>query len=186
MTRDEAIRAMNYGCKVTHSYFTDDEYIYMEDHDIISEEGYNFGGVFGEFWWEKSTNENFDEGWSVYFKLKDHFEITAVWDGKRYYHFGIRETTASLYGDDPTDIETVGFKISEDQSEPSNVGKELPDFDYWGWYEFDKDENFSMIYPQRFLLDMCFTHGIRGSEEVHHGKAYRLELVEPEPGIKEN
>ena len=111
--------------------------------------------------------------------MKDTFEITAVWDGERYYHFGIRAATASLYGDDPDDIVTLTMKISEDQSEPTNVGKELPDADYWGWYE-DRDEKFLMLYPQKFLLKMCFMYGMKVEEEKGKGKAYRLEVVETE------
>lgn len=177
MTRDEAITAMKYGCKVTHTYFTDEEYIYMKDHNIFSEEGYDFGTVFAEFWYEKSNNICFDDGWDIFFTLKDDYEVMAVYsmNGNCYHHFGIHPKTASMYGDNPDAIVTLKFKISDDQSIPEthSVGG-----DYWGWYAFDKDEEFSMIYPQRFLVDMCFTHGIRGAEEVNHGKAYRLELIE--------
>jgi hypothetical protein len=175
MTRDEAIRAMKYGCKVTHTYFTDEEYIYMKDSNIFSEEGYDFGGVFAEFWWEKSTNICFDDGWSIYCELQDLYEVTAVHNGDHYHHFGIHPMTASLYGDNPDDIRSIGLRIHEDQSVPE---KHKEKADYWGWYDFAKDKELSMIYPQRFLLDMCFTHGIRGGEEANHGKAYRLEIVE--------
>jgi len=89
MTRDEAIQAMKYGCKVTHTTFMDDEFIYMKGHDIWSEDGFNFGGIFAEFWWEKSHNEYFEDGWSVYFKPKDQYETTAVQGDKGYHHFGI-------------------------------------------------------------------------------------------------
>lgn len=43
MTREEALQAMINGEKVTHRYFTSDEYIYMKGGNIFSEEGYNFG-----------------------------------------------------------------------------------------------------------------------------------------------
>ena len=175
MTREEALQAMKYGCKVTHKYFTDDEFIYMKDHNIFSEEDYDFGSVFGEFWQEKSRNENFDDGWCVYFKPKDQYEVTAVHNGDHYHHFGIHPKTATLYGDNPEDIETIVFRIHKDQSIPETHKQEA---DYWGWYEY-RDERFTiMIYPQRFLLNMCFPAGIEGSEEAHHGKAYRLEIVE--------
>ena len=153
MTREQALQAMKYGCKVTHTYFTDDEFIYMRDHHFFSEEGYDFSTVFGEFWREKSRNENFDDGWSVYFKSKDQYEVTAVHNGDHYHHFGIHSMTATLYGDDPENIETIVFRIHEDQTIPETHKQEA---DYWGWYDFAKDEGFSMIYPQRFLLDESF------------------------------
>jgi len=109
--------------------------------------------------------------------MKTEFKITAVWDGNRYYHFGIRAATASLYGDDPADIKTLTMVISEDQSEPTSVGKDLPTFDYWGWYE-NEDDEISMLYPQKFLLNMCFVYGMEIEEEAGKGKAYRLEIKE--------
>ena len=175
MTREQALQAMKYGCKVTHTYFTDEEYIRMEDHDIFSEEGYNFGTVFAEFWWEKRDNKNFDDGWSVFYTIKDLHEVNAVHNGDHYHHFGIHPMTAMMYGDSPDDIRTIGFKVHEDQSTPKTHKENA---DYWGWYDFAKDKEFSMIYPQRFLLDMCFTHGIRGAEEANQGKAFRLEVIE--------
>jgi hypothetical protein len=66
MTRDEALVAMRNGEKITHTYFTDDEFIYMKGHDIWSEDGYNFGSIFGEFWQTKVNNLCFDDDWSIY------------------------------------------------------------------------------------------------------------------------
>lgn len=65
MTRDEALQAMIDGEKVTHLYFTDEEFIYMKGQDIWSEDGYNFGTVHDEFWWGKQMS-TFDDGWSIY------------------------------------------------------------------------------------------------------------------------
>jgi hypothetical protein len=181
MTRDEALQAMKYGCKVTHNYFTDEEFIYMKDRNIFSEEGYDFGGIYDEFWYEKSKNEGFVDGWEIYFKPKDQYETTAVLNGDHYRHFGIQPITANLYGDKPEDIETIKFKIHEDQSLPeknniTNMTQQCL-VDYWGWYDYKDDDFTMMIYPQRFLLNMCFPSGINGSEEVHHGKAFRLEII---------
>jgi len=66
MTREDAVQEMIDGKKVTHVYFTDDEYIYMKGQDIWSEDGYNFGTVNDEFWRTKSENPCFDDQWWIY------------------------------------------------------------------------------------------------------------------------
>jgi len=107
--------------------------------------------------------------------MKKFFETTAVWIEKCYNHFDIHPSLASIYGVDPDDIEILKIKISEDQSIPEPNNKPN-DADYWGWLE-KNDKEFHMIYPQRFLLDMCFPAGILGTEEAGQGKAYRLEII---------
>ena len=67
MTREDALNAMISGEKVTHEYFSDDEFIYMKDDDIYTEEGFNMGTVNDEFWIIRKT-EMFDDGWSIYKK----------------------------------------------------------------------------------------------------------------------
>ena len=111
--------------------------------------------------------------------MKELYNKTAVLNTNKgfYHHFGIRKSTACLYGDKPEDIMLVEFKISEDQTIPEFNNKDL-NADYWGWYEPEKDD-FTMIYPKRFLLDMCFPAGITGTEEgqPNKGKSYRLEII---------
>ena len=115
--------------------------------------------------------------------MKDTYKTTATLNtNKGYYqHFGIRECTACLYGDKVEDIREIVFKVSEDQSIPESNIRTM-NADYWGWYETDKD-NFTLIYPQRFLLEMCFPHGLQKTEEALKGKqkALRLEIVEVMP-----
>jgi len=109
-----------------------------------------------------------------------NFKTTATLNkqGNFYQHFGIHEKLCSLYGDKPEDIVTVEFKISADQSIPDeNNMEKLMTPDYWGWYDNDKKAFGMMIYAKRFLLEMCFTYGIKASEEAGQGKAYRLEIV---------
>ena len=106
----------------------------------------------------------------------ENFKITAVYsiNGNCYHHFGIRESLASLYGDNPKDIKELTMKVSNNQSIVDEINTKP---DYWGWYD-NKKEIFTMIYSKRFLLEMCFPYGIKSSEETNHGKAYRLEIVE--------
>lgn len=105
------------------------------------------------------------------------FTTTAVLDksGKYYHHFHITELSASLYGDKPEDIVTVELKISDNQDKPEKNANVL-NTDYWGWFDEPRQE-FTMIYPQYFLLNMCFPYGIKAEEDRKYGKAYRLEVV---------
>jgi len=109
---------------------------------------------------------------------KKIYEMSAAKDEKdNYRHFGIHKMTASLYGDKVEDIIKVKFEIHNDQSLP-NEKEKYAEPDYWGWIDTGKDEFSMMIYQQRFLLNMCFPAGIKGSEEAGHGKAYRLRILD--------
>ena len=102
------------------------------------------------------------------------FIVTAVLSDKSYHHFGIHPKTASLYGDKVEDIVNVTLKISEDQTIPEpNCKFDAPD--YWGWV--NGDNKISMIYPQRFLLNMCFPYGIHAAEKHGDGKSFRVEII---------
>lgn len=104
------------------------------------------------------------------------FKTTAVKTEKGYHHFVIHPVTASLYGNSEEDIETVIMTIAENQEViPHEKDKHINESDYWGWFNYDS-EKFTMIYPKRFLLSMCFPSGIEGEESAGTGKAYRLTL----------
>ena len=64
MTATEALLAMYEGKKLTHRFFTDDEYIYMKNHDIYTEDGYNMGTVFEDFWQSRGGPLG-DDSWST-------------------------------------------------------------------------------------------------------------------------
>ena len=62
MNKEEAIKAMQEGKKVTHRSFTDEEWMTMKDGKILTEEGYTH--PFEEFWfWRK------DPGWEKDYSL---------------------------------------------------------------------------------------------------------------------
>ncbi len=108
--------------------------------------------------------------------MKTEFKTAAVWNKDHYYHFGIHPVTCKMYGHELSDIVDINFTIDEDQTLPeSNTGSMTAD--YWGWFDEEKQE-FTMIYPQRFLLGMCFAYGIKSSEDSNQGKAYRIKLIE--------
>lgn len=62
MTKQEAIAAMLEGKKITHYYFSKDEFIYLKNGKIHDEKGYN---IDSEFWmWRHSKDWQTD--WSIY------------------------------------------------------------------------------------------------------------------------
>ncbi len=63
MTKSEAIKAMREGVKVTHRYFTNDEFIKMESNKIIDE---NDCILCPDEFWSYRTNAWFDSGWSIF------------------------------------------------------------------------------------------------------------------------
>jgi hypothetical protein len=63
MTKTEAIQAMKEGKKVTHRYFTPDEWATMVNDQIVLEDGVKCTPK--EFWYCRNT-PNFDNYWSIY------------------------------------------------------------------------------------------------------------------------
>jgi hypothetical protein len=64
MDKDEAIIAMQTGNRVTHRFFTEDEWITMEDNQtIITEEGYR---IFADEFWDHRKGIEWQSGWSLY------------------------------------------------------------------------------------------------------------------------
>ena len=103
------------------------------------------------------------------------FTKNAVFNGKFYTHFDIHIVTASMYGNKTEEIVQVDITIATNQSIPKSNEK-ITQPDYLGFYDFVR-QDFTMIYHQRFLLDMCFPAGIITSEEFGNGKSYRLNVV---------
>lgn len=63
MTREVIKEKLMDGFKVKHRYFTDGEYIYLENNDLKDENGYVLN--WSEFW-NQRQGESFDNGWSKY------------------------------------------------------------------------------------------------------------------------
>ena len=63
MTRKEAIRAMLEGKKVTHTYFTSDEWATQENGLIVLEDGVKCQPF--EFWRDR-TSPIFNDGWLIF------------------------------------------------------------------------------------------------------------------------
>ncbi len=62
LTKSEAKEELNNGEKISHLYFTDDEWIVKKDGKIVDEKGY-FLDEF-EFWFYR-THPNFDTNWFI-------------------------------------------------------------------------------------------------------------------------
>lgn len=107
------------------------------------------------------------------------FETTAVLGPRGFQHFGITEMSASLYGDKAEDIQYLQVKVSQNQEMPPKHDNLNPEADYWAWYDKERDR-LSLIYPKRFLLQMCFAYGMKIMEERGFGIACRVEIVTTE------
>ena len=70
MTRAEAVQAMRGGEKITHSYFSPKEYLFMEKEEVSSEDGVHWGYIYNPRHFDSTcldnTNPDFAEGWSIY------------------------------------------------------------------------------------------------------------------------
>jgi len=64
MTHDQAYQAMENGEKVTHQYYSDDEYAFINnDGNIETEDGCIHGGRFDKFW---DKYQKWNIGWEIY------------------------------------------------------------------------------------------------------------------------
>ncbi len=107
--------------------------------------------------------------------IKNQYVNTAVIENNMFTHFGIHPVTSCLYGHDESEIVSVVLEIHEDQTPVVQQCHELKTVDYWGWFDTEKQE-FTMIYQQYFLLNMCFPYGIKAEDDRNFGKAYRLKI----------
>ena len=106
------------------------------------------------------------------------FTATAVDDGKSYSHFGINEITASIYGNTVDQIETVILRVSENQQRIGVNDFDPEIADYWAWIPEEVEDSLNhLVFPQFFLLNMCFPYGIEAAEDAGRGKAYRVEII---------
>ena len=69
MTKDEAIKAMKEGRKVTHSYFSPGEFIEMRGTSIFDENGYNMRGINFDFWTDRKGS-GWEQDWEIFIEPK--------------------------------------------------------------------------------------------------------------------
>ena len=63
MTKEDAIKAMEQGKKVTHRYFTSDEWMTMEDGKIVLEDGVKCDPSF--FWFDRKSKD-WNDGYELF------------------------------------------------------------------------------------------------------------------------
>lgn len=65
MTKEEAIKAMLSGAKITHKYFKAHEWITMEGNNtILTEEGHAISTL---LFWKYRQSESWEKGYSIWF-----------------------------------------------------------------------------------------------------------------------
>lgn len=64
MTQQEAYQAMLDGHKVSNIYYSDEEYAYIKDGQIYTEDNYPKGGKLDEFW--ATYQVKLPEEWKIY------------------------------------------------------------------------------------------------------------------------
>jgi hypothetical protein len=109
-------------------------------------------------------------------KIPDTFKVNAVKFDNYYRHFGIHPKFASLYGDDPNDIEEITMVVDKNittQNRDKSLDKEQG---YWGWFD-QKQQRFTLIYPCFLQLYVCFPGGILGEERSGQGQAFKLDVL---------
>ena len=60
MTKSDAYIQMKLGNKITHTYFTSNEYLYMENDTIFTEDSYRFNDE-----WNRRTDAIWQSGWEI-------------------------------------------------------------------------------------------------------------------------
>lgn len=65
MTKDEVVELLKEGKKITHRYFTPEEYVYQKDGKIFDEKDY----CHTQFW-QIRRHESWNTGWGIYNEIK--------------------------------------------------------------------------------------------------------------------
>lgn len=63
MTKQEAIQAMSEGKKVTHRFFSSEEWITMENGTVLCEDNHRH---FPQVFWAHRENKGFEKDWSIW------------------------------------------------------------------------------------------------------------------------
>jgi len=118
MTKTEAILAMKYGKKVTHRFFTSDEYITMTDDVIVDEKGFRLK----EFW-DFRTEITWDDDWSLFEDSEEDPWVECTIE-------------ATVPSDEPAPYDGFNFWSTDiDNHFPTAIGQKLLcTANYWGDY----------------------------------------------------
>ena len=105
------------------------------------------------------------------------FTATAIRRPNFYVQFFVTEQPERISSYAQIDnIVTIKFIIADNQSIPNKIERLLSDsYDYWGWFD-EKEQRFTHIFHERFLLELCFRN-MTMLETSSQGKAYRLLIL---------
>ena len=70
MTRNEAREALKQGKKITHRYFSDDEFVMLANDGTNRIQDENGFKIESAMFWHDRAGAGFDEGWEVYKRIK--------------------------------------------------------------------------------------------------------------------
>jgi hypothetical protein len=73
-------------------------------------------------------------------------------------------------------VKMCGYKEDSIIEVTVQESEEFPEC-YWGWWDNERQE-FAFVYPQKFLVEMCFPYNIKGYEERGEGKLMPVEILE--------
>jgi len=65
MTKKEAIVLCRSGQKITHGYFSDDEFVEYKDGQFVTEDGCRMGRIHDKFWTIR-TGGFWEDNWCIY------------------------------------------------------------------------------------------------------------------------
>lgn len=74
-------------------------------------------------------------------------------------------------------VEAHGLNNPVLEVEVVEVADHDPAATHWGWMRAGDDEPV-LIYPRRFLLDMCFHYGVQAEVDAGKGRVVRLAVSE--------
>lgn len=63
ISKDEAYKLMEQGLRISHEYYSEDEYLIMRNGMIFDEEGHFMGTKDDDFW---SNRQKWETGWIAY------------------------------------------------------------------------------------------------------------------------
>ncbi len=83
---------------------------------------------------------------------------------KWYDHFYLTKFLVSCCGASEDKVHKVELREAEEDEKDA----------YWGWEDFEDNNEWMFIFPSRILLDMCFPSGVDLEAKLGRGRSVRL------------
>ncbi len=102
----------------------------------------------------------------IYYGHKDTSQEGKVW----YFHLSPNQWWVEIHGvNKPIVPLRVRERIDGD-----------PESNYWGWLDTKKPDTYTMIWPSKMQLDMCFPYGPDAETALGRGRCVNLMVEEIE------